>query len=62
VAQAVWDLYAFTLGLTGPVATLLERDNDIPAWPVLLAEAGVAERQLSALRPRHEGSTHKVAA
>lgn len=62
VAQAVWDLYAFTLGLTGPVATLLERDNDIPAWPVLLAEAGVAERQLRALRPRHEGSTHKVAA
>lgn len=62
VAQAVWDLYAFTLGLTGPVATLLERDNDIPAWPVLLAEAGVAERQLRALRPRHEGATHKVAA
>lgn len=62
VAQAVWDLYAFTLGLTGPVATLLERDNDIPAWPVLLAEAGVAERQLRALRPRNEWSTHKVAA
>ncbi len=62
VAQAVWDLYAFTLALTGPVATLLERDNDIPPWPVLLAEAGVSERQLSALRPRHEGSTHKVAA
>jgi len=46
VAQAVWDLYAFTLGLTGPVATLLERDNDIPIWPVLLAEAGLAEKQL----------------
>lgn len=43
VAQAVWDLYAFTLGLTGPVATLLERDNNIPAWPVLLAETGLAE-------------------
>ncbi len=46
VAQAVWELYAVTLGLTGPVATLLERDNDIPAWPVLLAEAGLAEKQL----------------
>ena len=46
VAQAVWDLYAFTLGLTGPVATLLERDNDIPTWPVLLAEANLADRQL----------------
>lgn len=48
VAQAVWDLYAFTLGLTGPVATLLERDNDIPAWPVLLAEANLAEERLRA--------------
>lgn len=49
VAQAVWELYAFTLGLTGPVATLLERDNDIPAWPVLLAEANLADRQLCAV-------------
>ena len=49
VAQAVWDLYAFTLGLTGPVATLLERDNDIPAWSVLLAEANLANEQLSAV-------------
>lgn len=50
VAQAVWDLYAFTLGLTGPVATLLERDNDVPGWPVLLAEAGIADQQLKALK------------
>lgn len=49
VAQAVWDLYAFALKLTGPQPTLLERDNDIPTWPVLLAEAGVAERQLHVL-------------
>jgi len=49
VAQAVWDLYAHTLALTGPVATLLERDNDIPPWPVLLAEAQMADRQLLAL-------------
>jgi uncharacterized protein (UPF0276 family) len=49
VAQAVWDLYAFTLGLTGPVATLLERDNDIPTWPVLLAEANLADQQLCAV-------------
>ena len=49
VAQAVWELYAFTLGLTGPVATLLERDNDIPAWPVLLAEANLADRLLCAV-------------
>jgi len=49
VAQAVWDLYTFTLGLTGAQPTLLERDNNIPAWPVLLAEAGEAEQLLRGL-------------
>ena len=49
VAQTVWDLYAFTLGLTGAVATLIERDNDIPALPVLVAEAAAAEQRLRAL-------------
>ena len=39
VAQAVWDLYRYTLARTGPLPTLIERDNDIPAFPVLLAEA-----------------------
>jgi len=47
VDQAVWDLYAFTLGLTGPVATLLERDNDVPLLPVLVAEAAIAEGLLA---------------
>ncbi len=56
VAQAVWDLYAFTLGLTGPVATLLERDNDIPAWPVLLAEAGLAEGHLREVAGRNQST------
>jgi uncharacterized protein len=44
VAQAVWDLYAFALERLGPLPTLIERDNDIPALPVLLAEAQRAER------------------
>jgi uncharacterized protein (UPF0276 family) len=51
VAKAVWDLYAFTLGLTGPVATLLERDNDVPPLPVLVAEAAIAEGILAKTRP-----------
>ncbi len=46
VAKAVWDLYAFTLGLTGAVATLLERDNNVPPLAVLLAEAAIADRLL----------------
>jgi len=49
VAPPVWDLYAHALALTGPVATLIERDNDVPAFPVLLAEAHAAERYLHAL-------------
>jgi len=36
--EAVLDLYAFTLARTGPVSTLVEWDNDVPALDVLLAE------------------------
>jgi len=46
IAQAVWDLYRFTLERTGPLPTLIERDNDIPAFAVLLAEAQQAESLL----------------
>ncbi len=58
VAQAVWDLYEYTLGLTGAVATLIERDNDIPAWSVLLAEAQRADKQLQVLSNPAAQSTH----
>ena len=51
VAQAVWDLYRYTLGKTGPVGTLLERDNDIPPLEILLAEAALAEAILKSARP-----------
>jgi uncharacterized protein (UPF0276 family) len=46
IAQAVWDLYAYTLNRTGPMPTLIERDSDIPAFEVLLQEAWHAERLL----------------
>lgn len=46
VATAVWDLYARAIAQIGPVPTLIERDNDIPALDVLLAEAREAERIL----------------
>lgn len=48
VAAAVWALYEEALQLTGPVATLLERDNDIPSFAVLYAEASEAARRLKA--------------
>ncbi len=46
VAEPVWNLYRLALALTGPVPTLLERDNDIPPLAVLLAEARQADRLL----------------
>ncbi len=48
VAEAVWALYRYALQRVGPVATLIERDNDIPAFEVLLAEARNAESMLRA--------------
>jgi uncharacterized protein (UPF0276 family) len=46
VDQAVWALYAQVLELIGPQPTLLERDNQVPALAVLLAEAAQAEQLL----------------
>lgn len=54
VAAAVWDLYRYTLARSGPVATLIERDHDIPAFDVLLGEADLADEALraaAAMRP-----------
>jgi uncharacterized protein (UPF0276 family) len=47
VTEPVWALYAEVLACTGPVATLIEWDNDVPAWPVLRAEAERAGRMLA---------------
>jgi uncharacterized protein (UPF0276 family) len=50
VAPAVWDLYDAALTLFGPVPTLIEWDQDIPALEVLLDEAAHAEEVLDAHR------------
>ncbi|MBB3979974.1 hypothetical protein GGQ64_005221 [Rhizobium azooxidifex] len=52
VTDPVWALYETVLARTGPVATLVEWDNDIPAWPVLRAEAGAAQTLLDAALAR----------
>jgi hypothetical protein len=39
VADAVWALYTQALSRSGPRPTLIEWDNDVPAWEVLLTEA-----------------------
>jgi uncharacterized protein (UPF0276 family) len=43
VADEVWALYADVIARTGPIATLLEWDNDIPDWPTLAAQAVAAD-------------------
>lgn len=50
VAHAVWDLYDFALKLTGPAATLIERDNNVPTFNLLAAEAWIADVHLSMIR------------
>lgn len=42
ICQAVWNLYAYTLAKLGPVPTMIERDDDIPALDVLIAELDTA--------------------
>ena len=44
VPASVWDLYAHILPRLGPVATMIERDDDIPPLHDLLAELAIARR------------------
>ncbi|MGD9479359.1 DUF692 domain-containing protein [Shinella sp. G-2] len=48
VKDPVWALYQAVLARLGPVASLIEWDNDVPEWPVLRAEAAAAQRMLDA--------------
>jgi uncharacterized protein (UPF0276 family) len=34
----VWDLYRTTIGMFGPIPTMMEWDNDIPAYEVVVGE------------------------
>lgn len=52
VAEPVWALYQGLLERTGPLPTLLERDNNVPALNELLAETGHIHRLL------HEADHH----
>ncbi|MCA6091101.1 DUF692 domain-containing protein [Streptomyces sp. SCA3-4] len=48
VADSVWELYALTVALTGPVPTLLEWDDRIPPFDDLLDELAKARRYAGA--------------
>ncbi len=51
VSDAVWSIYERVITLVGPVPTLIEWDNDVPAWSVLKSEAKKAD----AILTRHVG-------
>ena len=57
VADPVWDLYAYTLRHTGPIATLIEWDNDLPGYAVLCAEAQKATRVMDRVVRAHSLET-----
>ena len=57
VCTAVWDLYAYTIGRLGPVATMIERDDHIPSLAELVGELD-SERSLA----RRALATRKQAA
>ena len=48
VADIVWLLYRRTLARIGPVPTLIEWDNDVPAFSVLAVEAARARKEMEA--------------
>lgn len=58
VDLAVWQLYEDVIRLQGPLPTLIEWDNNVPAWPVLLAEAQAADRILA--QPAEAGRKQAV--
>ncbi|MDM7932089.1 DUF692 domain-containing protein [Tabrizicola sp.] len=49
VVDPVWALYAHVIAKAGPLPTLIEWDNDVPDWPVLVDEAARAARVLEAV-------------
>ncbi len=49
VSDPVWDLYADALRRFGPVATMIERDDNIPPLAELTAELGRARRLAGAV-------------
>jgi uncharacterized protein (UPF0276 family) len=59
VASQVWTLYRRVLKQTGPVPTLIEWDNDVPAFDVLAAEVGRTRTALNAETLRRD---HPIAA
>ncbi|MFZ5734251.1 MAG: DUF692 domain-containing protein [Pseudomonadota bacterium] len=46
-ADAVWDLYRYTLGRSGPIPTLVEWDNNVPEFKAVAAQVARARAALA---------------
>lgn len=57
VQPLTWSLYRLLLDRTGPLPTLIEWDSAVPAWEVLMREAGAARACLA----RCPGGQHAAA-
>jgi uncharacterized protein (UPF0276 family) len=53
VQRSVWTLYERVISRWRPLPTLIEWDNEVPAWPHLHAEAAKAERIMTSGRIAH---------
>ncbi|MEM8878347.1 MAG: DUF692 domain-containing protein [Pseudomonadota bacterium] len=53
VIDPVWALYDRLIGRTGPLPTLIEWDDDVPAWPELADEVRRASHAMSQAAARH---------
>lgn len=57
VIDEVWDLFGYACSRTGPVATMVEWDANIPAFDIVHAEA-LAARSLRGDRPKRRKARH----
>lgn len=55
IDEAVWSLYRETIARTGPVPTLIERDNNLPPFTELMAERDRAQALLERAGLKHAG-------
>ena len=46
VSENVWQLYSKLLKQTGPIPTLIEWDNNIPDWEVLVSQQAIAQKKI----------------
>jgi uncharacterized protein (UPF0276 family) len=56
VVEDVFALFDNVIARAGPLPTLIERDNDVPDWAVLLAEALAAQGRLDRAGSLHAAS------